>query len=255
MLVFWASDQSFWSVSIDHWHKKQHKSWVRSSSAIAVLHISSAEWYPPDLLYLTKWLSKSLNFQPWARFAFNLCHSSTLRFFFFFFAFPLVSSGLFSSLPPLWSTLCSIFFLFDDFTFSVEHLLVKFKVIMCKSGVQVCWEHCIFLFELNGTYRGSQETWMQAQKGETNGEGRCGFLSFKLHAVCFLTRPEVQGINTLFKTQTRKLYTLFKTGIPENHTLSSGTSPYSKYRGVPPCPSDLTSSTSKTGSKHSSRFG
>ena len=34
-----------------------------------------------------------------------------------------------------------------------------------------------------------------------------------------MTRPEVQGINTLFKTQTRELYTLFKTGIPENHTL------------------------------------
>ena len=39
------------------------------------------------------------------------------------------------------------------------------------------------------------------------------------------TYPEVQGINTLFKTQMHELYTLFKTGIPENQTLSSGTSP------------------------------
>ena len=38
------------------------------------------------------------------------------------------------------------------------------------------------------------------------------------------TRPEVQGINTLFKTQTCELYALFKKGFPENHTLSSGTS-------------------------------
>ena len=53
------------------------------------------------------------------------------------------------------------------------------------------------------------------------------------------TRPEVQGINTLLKTQKHELYTLFKTWIPENHTLSSGTSPYSKYRGVPPRPSRL----------------
>ena len=30
-----------------------------------------------------------------------------------------------------------------------------------------------------------------------------------------------------------------KTGIPENHTLSSDTSPYSKYRGVPPHPREL----------------
>ena len=34
-------------------------------------------------------------------------------------------------------------------------------------------------------------------------------------------------------TNTRIVY---HTGIPENHTLSSGTSPYSKYRGVPPPP-------------------
>ena len=50
------------------------------------------------------------------------------------------------------------------------------------------------------------------------------------------TLLEVQGINTLFKTQTCELYTLFKTGMPENHTLSSGTSPYSKYRGVKSSP-------------------
>ena len=56
------------------------------------------------------------------------------------------------------------------------------------------------------------------------------------------TRPEGQGVNTLFKTQTRELYTLFKTGIPENHTLSSGTSPYSEYRGVPPSPRAYTDS-------------
>ena len=38
-------------------------------------------------------------------------------------------------------------------------------------------------------------------------------------------------------TNACELYTLCKTGIPENHTLSSGTSPYGKYRGVPPPPS------------------
>ena len=37
------------------------------------------------------------------------------------------------------------------------------------------------------------------------------------------TGPEVQGINTLFKTQTRESYTL---------SLSSGTSQYSDYSGT-----------------------
>jgi len=42
---------------------------------------------------------------------------------------------------------------------------------------------------------------------------------------------------TLFKTNSRKFYTLSKTDEAKNPTLTSGTtSPYSKYMGVPPLP-------------------
>jgi len=40
--------------------------------------------------------------------------------------------------------------------------------------------------------------------------------------------------STLFKTNSRKFYTLSKNGGAKNPTLASGTSPYSKYMGVPP---------------------
>ena len=60
---------------------------------------------------------------------------------------------------------------------------------------------------------------------------------FNMHGLATLlkrTRPEVQGINTLFKTQTCELYTLFKTGIPEKHTVSSGTSRIANIGEYPP---------------------
>ena len=41
-----------------------------------------------------------------------------------------------------------------------------------------------------------------------------------------------------------KLYTLFRTARPKNHTLSSGTSPYSPNKGVPPPPRERSISSS-----------
>ena len=47
------------------------------------------------------------------------------------------------------------------------------------------------------------------------------------------TMPCLGQVLTLFRTESVKLYTLFGTAKPKNHTLSSGTSPHIPNKGVP----------------------
>ena len=69
------------------------------------------------------------------------------------------------------------------------------------------------------------------------------------------TIPCLGQVLTCLGQRQVKMHTLFRTARPKNHTLSSGTSPYSPNKGVPPPPGCQAKKVSLTNKTTASEFG